>query len=90
MTQQKKTNYLISIRLAKIGAESIPKHQMLQVVWKRGPEKQTSGKFDLNMAPADQDDKSVETLLDETMSKVSGFYIKNGKFEKKDCNFAII
>jgi len=59
-------------------------------MWKRGPEKQPSGTFELKKPADDVQDQNTSVELFENFSKTSGFYLKKDKFEKKECTFALI
>ena len=72
-TGQKKVNYIISVTIDQIGATSIPKDQKFEIVWKRGPETQTSKRYDISQDPVRN---NARKEVDETMTKVSSFYKK--------------
>lgn len=75
---------MITVRLAKIGVKSLNQDIKLQVVWKRGPEKQSSNEVDLN-------EYEIDTEMNDVMSKVSSFYTKDQvTFQPKLCNFIIV
>jgi len=81
---QKKQNFMITVRIARFGLESINEDTTFLIVWKRGPEKQNSSKVELNEFEVDAD-------LEDVMSKVSSFYSKDHvTYEKKMCNFCIV
>lgn len=81
---QKKQNFMITVRLARFGVSAMPVDTSFHVVWKRGPEKQSSNKLDLNEFEIDAD-------MSDVMSKVSSFYSRdNVAFDKKFCNFIIM
>lgn len=81
---QKKQQFKITLVVHKIGAE-VEEDCLIKAVWKRGPQEDTTEKYDLN--PYEPD---VEA--NHTFSRISSFYTNDGgkTYDKKLCDFQMI